>query len=123
MLYKAKSKMRARKIMQNLSLPEFLAWFVVGIVAAWLLGIIAQIENPRHLIVDSIVGSLAAYAGGSLFIHSQMFGMIGFNLWSVIVAFSSAFMVLAVVRGLQSILTALLEMKGKTYWVIEHHAR
>ncbi|GEM_PF-1790561 len=109
--------------MQNLSLPEFLAWFVVGIVAAWLLGIIAQIENPRHLIVDSIVGSLAAYAGGSLFIHSQMFGMIGFNLWSVIVAFSSAFMVLAVVRGLQSILTALLEMKGKTYWVIEHHAR
>ncbi|MBC7870719.1 MAG: hypothetical protein H7Y09_07750 [Chitinophagaceae bacterium] len=109
-------------MMQNLALPELFVWLMVGIAAAWAVGIIAQMENPRHLIIDGFIGTLVAYIAGSLFIQSDIFGMIGFNLWSVIVAFSSAFMVLAVLRVLQSILVAMLEIKGKTYGVIEPSA-
>jgi len=84
-------------------IPELFIWLVGGVAAAWVLSVIAQVEDIHPAKWDVLIGAMVACAAGFVFSHTEMLAMIGFNLWSVVVAFISAFVILALLRLLGSI--------------------
>ena len=74
----------------------WLAWIIVGAVAGWLASIV--VHSRLGLIGDIIVGIVGAFIGGILFSLIGAPGATGFNLWSVLVAFVGAVVLLGAIR-------------------------
>ncbi len=74
----------------------WLAWLIVGAVAGWLASI--AMHSRLGLLGDIVVGIVGALIGGFLFNLIGAPGATGFNLWSVLVAFIGAVVLLALVR-------------------------
>jgi uncharacterized membrane protein YeaQ/YmgE (transglycosylase-associated protein family) len=77
-----------------------LAWIVIGIVAGYLAKLAMPGEGPGGVIGDLIVGIVGALLGGWLFGFFGLSGVNGFNLWSLLVAFVGAVVLLWIVRAL-----------------------
>jgi uncharacterized membrane protein YeaQ/YmgE (transglycosylase-associated protein family) len=74
----------------------WLAWIIVGGIAGWLA---SQVMHTRlGLVMDIVVGIVGAVIGGLLLGALGTTGVTGFNLWSVIVAFIGAVVLLGVLR-------------------------
>jgi len=76
-----------------------IAWLVLGGIAGWLASMVAGNNASQGLLGNIIVGILGAFIGGFLFSLLGGSGVTGFNLWSVLVAFIGATVLLFIVRG------------------------
>jgi uncharacterized membrane protein YeaQ/YmgE (transglycosylase-associated protein family) len=79
---------------------SILGWLVVGLVAGFLAKSVVPGEGPGGIIGDIIVGIVGAFVGGFLFNFFGHTGMDGFSLWSVLVAFVGAVVLLFILRAL-----------------------
>ena len=79
---------------------NILVWIIVGGIAGWLAGLVVQ-GTGLGVIGDIIVGIVGALIGG--FIVSLLFGaggFNGFNIWSLIVAFIGAVVLLLILKAI-----------------------
>jgi uncharacterized membrane protein YeaQ/YmgE (transglycosylase-associated protein family) len=76
----------------------WLAWLIVGAIAGWLASIVMKTNAQQGLFMDIVVGIVGALIGGFLFNQVGAAGTTGFNIWSIIVAFVGAVVLLAVLR-------------------------
>jgi uncharacterized membrane protein YeaQ/YmgE (transglycosylase-associated protein family) len=76
---------------------DILAWIIVGGVAGWLASLVVR-GTGLGLLGDIIVGIVGAFIGGLIVSLIGGTGFTGFNLWSLIVAFIGAVVLLLVVR-------------------------
>ena len=78
-----------------------LAWLVVGLIAGWLTNMVMR-SGRGNMVTDIVVGIVGALVGG--FLAGQLFGVPnavnGINLTSIVVAFLSAVVAIAIVRAL-----------------------
>ncbi len=75
----------------------WLAWLIVGGVAGALAS--AVMHSRLGIVADIIVGIVGAFIGGFLFSLIGAPGATGFNIWSVVVAFIGAVVLLALLRA------------------------
>lgn len=73
-----------------------LAWIVVGAVAGWLASMV--VHSSLGLIGDIVVGIVGAFIGGFLFNLIGQGGVTGLNLYSIVVAFIGAVVLLVIIR-------------------------
>jgi uncharacterized membrane protein YeaQ/YmgE (transglycosylase-associated protein family) len=76
-----------------------LAWIVVGLIAGWLAGMVMR-GGGYGVIGDIVIGIVGALLGGwiaTTFLHISG-GMTGINLYSILVAFAGAVILLILVR-------------------------
>jgi uncharacterized membrane protein YeaQ/YmgE (transglycosylase-associated protein family) len=80
-------------------LINLLVWIIVGGIAGWLASLVVR-GGGMGIVGDIIVGVVGALIGGFLLslLLPGTFGLTGFNLGSLIVAFIGAVILLAVVR-------------------------
>lgn len=76
----------------------WLAWIIIGAVAGWLASMVMRTNREQGLLMDIIVGIIGAFLGGLLFNLFGASGVTGFNIWSLLVAFIGAVVLLAIVR-------------------------
>lgn len=76
----------------------WLAWLIVGAVAGWLASMVMKTSGRQGLLMDIVVGIVGAFIGGFLFNQFGAAGVTGFNIWSVLLAFVGAVVLLAVLR-------------------------
>ena len=76
---------------------SLLAWVVVGLIAGWLA---SQVVASRFGVIgDTVIGMVGALVGGFLFEQFGSTGTTGFNIWSVLVAFVGAVVLLVLIRA------------------------
>jgi uncharacterized membrane protein YeaQ/YmgE (transglycosylase-associated protein family) len=78
---------------------SILAWIVVGIVAGFLAKTVVPGEGPGGIIGDLITGVVGAVLGGWVFNAFGSAGANGFNLYSILVAFVGAVILLMILRA------------------------
>ena len=76
----------------------WLAWIIVGGIAGALAS--AVMHSRLGIIGDIVVGIVGAFIGGFLFSLVGAAGATGFNIWSVVVAFVGAVVLLGLLRML-----------------------
>ncbi|MGR4064189.1 MAG: GlsB/YeaQ/YmgE family stress response membrane protein [Vulcanimicrobiaceae bacterium] len=79
---------------------SILAWLVVGVVAGFLARFVVPGEGPGGILGDLIVGVVGAVLGGWIFNLFGHMGATGINLYSILVAFVGAVVLLFIVRAL-----------------------
>jgi uncharacterized membrane protein YeaQ/YmgE (transglycosylase-associated protein family) len=77
-----------------------IAWIVVGIIAGFLAKAVVPGQGPGGVLGDLIVGIVGALIGGWLFNLFGHVGATGINLWSILVAFIGAVVLLWIIRAL-----------------------
>ena len=77
-----------------------LAWLVVGFIAGLLAKYAVPGEGPGGIIGDIITGIVGAFIGGWLFNAFGHSGVTGINLYSILVAFVGACVLLLIIRAL-----------------------
>ena len=75
---------------------SWLAWIIVGGIAGWLASMV--MHSRMGMLMDIIVGVIGAFIGGFLLNALGTSGVTGFNVWSVVVAFIGAVVLLGVLR-------------------------
>jgi uncharacterized membrane protein YeaQ/YmgE (transglycosylase-associated protein family) len=75
---------------------DWLAWIIVGGIAGWLASMV--MHSRLGLVLDIIVGIIGAFIGGFLLNAVGVSGVTGFNIWSIVVAFIGAVVLLAALR-------------------------
>jgi uncharacterized membrane protein YeaQ/YmgE (transglycosylase-associated protein family) len=79
---------------------SILAWIVVGLIAGLLAKYAVPGEGPGGIIGDLVVGIVGAVIGGWIFNALGYAGATGLNLWSIVVAFIGAVILLLILRAL-----------------------
>ena len=74
----------------------WLAWLIVGAISGWLASMVMR--SRLGLMGDIVVGIVGAVVGGVLFNLIGAPGTTGFNVWSIIVAFIGAVVLLGLIR-------------------------
>lgn len=78
---------------------SILAWIVVGLIAGLLAKSVVPGEGPGGIIGDIVVGIVGAFLGGWLFNMFGHTGVTGFNIWSILVSFVGAVVLLLILRA------------------------
>ena len=76
----------------------WLAWLIIGALAGWLASLVMRTNREQGLLLDIIVGIVGALIGGFLFNLIGAPGVTGFNVWSLLVAFIGAIVLLGLLR-------------------------
>lgn len=74
-----------------------LVWIIIGGLAGWLASKLVR-GSGSGILMDIVVGVVGAFIGGLIVELLGGTGFTGFNLWSFIVAFIGAVILLLVVR-------------------------
>jgi len=74
-----------------------LVWIIIGGLAGWLASVLVR-GSGSGILMDIIVGIVGAFIGGLIVQLLGGTGFTGFNLWSFIVAFIGAVVLLLIVR-------------------------
>jgi uncharacterized membrane protein YeaQ/YmgE (transglycosylase-associated protein family) len=77
---------------------SILSWIVVGVIAGFLAKYVVPGEGPGGVIGDLIIGMVGALIGGWVFNFFGHSGATGINLYSIVVAFVGAVILLFLVR-------------------------
>ncbi len=75
-----------------------LSWIVMGGIAGWLASILTGSNNKMGIFGNIVVGILGAFIGGFIFNFLGGAGVTGFNLWSLLVSFVGAVVLLAIIK-------------------------
>jgi uncharacterized membrane protein YeaQ/YmgE (transglycosylase-associated protein family) len=76
-------------------------FLIVGLIAGFLAKYVVPGEGPGGIIGDIVIGIIGAFIGGWVFTNIfHQPGMEGFSLWSVLVAFVGAVILLFIIRAL-----------------------
>lgn len=78
-----------------------LAWIVVGLIAGWLASMVMP-GVSGGVLTDIVVGILGALLGGVLFRAFGAAGPTGINIWSILVSFVGAVILLGIVKAVQT---------------------
>ena len=78
---------------------SILAWLVLGLIAGALASMVMR-GGGYGIIGDIIVGIVGALIGGFIFSALGGTGITGFNLWSLVVAFIGACILIAILRAI-----------------------
>jgi uncharacterized membrane protein YeaQ/YmgE (transglycosylase-associated protein family) len=92
--YRLKRGKKETKTMEPMGL---VAWVVVGLIAGWLASQV--MPSSFGLIGDTVVGMIGALVGGVIFEQFGEAGATGINLWSILVAFVGAVVLLFLIRA------------------------
>ncbi len=76
---------------------SIIAWIVVGAIGGWLASLVVR-GTGLGLIGDIIVGIIGGIIGGIIVSALGGSGVSGINIWSIIVAFIGAVVLLLIVR-------------------------
>lgn len=76
-----------------------LGWIIVGLIAGWLANM-ATGTRSRGCLTTMVVGIVGALLGGLIFEWAGQPGINQFNLWSILVAFVGATLLLLILHGL-----------------------
>jgi uncharacterized membrane protein YeaQ/YmgE (transglycosylase-associated protein family) len=76
-----------------------IAWLVLGLIAGALASMVMR-GGGYGIIGDIIVGVVGALIGGFIFSAFGGTGVTGFNLWSLVVAFVGACILIAILRAI-----------------------
>lgn len=77
-----------------------ITWIVVGGVAGWLASIVTKTNASQGLLGNIVAGIVGAVVGGLLIGLLGGQGFTGFNLWSLLVAFIGAVVVLLIWKAI-----------------------
>jgi uncharacterized membrane protein YeaQ/YmgE (transglycosylase-associated protein family) len=77
-----------------------LAWVVVGLIAGWLASKV--VPSRFGIIGDTLIGMVGALIGGFLFEEFGSTGTTGFSIWSIVVSFVGAVVLLVLIRAFSS---------------------
>jgi uncharacterized membrane protein YeaQ/YmgE (transglycosylase-associated protein family) len=77
----------------------FVAWLIIGAIAGWLASKVMKTSRQQGLLMDIVVGILGAIVGGFLFEQFGSTGTTGFNIWSILVSFVGAVVLLVLIRA------------------------
>ena len=80
----------------------WLVWLVAGAIAGWLASMVMKTNHQQGLLMDILVGIVGGFIGGFLFSQFETGGVMGFNVWSVSVAFTGAVILLALMHLFKS---------------------
>jgi uncharacterized membrane protein YeaQ/YmgE (transglycosylase-associated protein family) len=83
-----------------------LSFLIVGLIAGFLAKYVVPGDGPGGVIGDLIVGCIGAFIGGWLFNEFGHMGATGLNLYSILVAFVGAVVLLFILRLLSGRRTA-----------------
>ncbi len=72
-----------------------LSWIIIGGIAGWLASILTGNNRKMGIGSNIIVGILGGFLGGFIFNILGGIGVTGFNLWSLLVSFIGAVVLLA----------------------------
>ena len=78
-------------------LGAIITWIVVGLIAGWLASLVVR-GSGLGIVGDIIVGIIGGVIGGIILSLIGGSGVTGFNIWSVVVAFVGAVILLLIVR-------------------------
>lgn len=78
-------------------LGAIITWIIVGLIAGWLASLVVR-GSGLGIVGDIIVGIIGGVIGGIILSLIGGPGVTGFNIWSVIVAFVGAVILLLIVR-------------------------
>lgn len=73
----------------------WIAWIVVGLIAGWLASLMIN-KSGEGFIWDIILGIVGGIIGGIVMNAFGTAGVTGFNLWSILVAFIGAIVLLVI---------------------------
>ena len=79
-------------------LGTIIAWIVVGAIAGWLASLVVE-GTGLGLLGDIIVGIIGGIIGGIIVSLFGGSGVTGINIWSIIVAFIGAVILLLIVKA------------------------
>ena len=79
---------------------SILAWIIVGLIAGALAKMVVPGEGPGGIIGDIIVGIVGAFLGGWIFNLLGHSSTTGINIYSILVAFVGAVVLLFILRAL-----------------------
>lgn len=74
-----------------------ITWIVVGLIAGWLATLVVP-GVGGGVLFDMVIGIVGGLIGGWLFQAFGAVGPTGFNLWSILVAFVGAIVLLFVLK-------------------------
>lgn len=77
---------------------SILSWIVVGLIAGVLGKLIMPGDDPGGFIVTILLGIVGAFVGGFVVSLFGGLGVLGFNIWSILVATLGAVILLAIYR-------------------------
>ncbi len=75
---------------------SIIGWVVLGAIAGWLASIVTKRNEQMGCIANIVAGVVGALIGGFIFSLFGGQGVTGFNIYSLIVAFIGAVIVLAI---------------------------
>jgi len=77
-----------------------LSWIIVGLIAGFLAKYVVPGEGPGGILGDIVIGIIGAFIGGWVFTNIfHQPGMEGFGIWSILVAFVGAVILLFIIRA------------------------
>jgi uncharacterized membrane protein YeaQ/YmgE (transglycosylase-associated protein family) len=81
-----------------MGLINLLLWILLGGIAGWLASLVMKTNARQGTLVDIVVGIVGAFIGGFVFNLLGAAGATGFNLYSLLVAFVGAMILLAALK-------------------------
>ena len=80
---------------------NLLLWLVLGALAGWIASKIMGTSGQQGLLLDIVVGIVGAFLGGILMNVLGFSGTTGFNIYSLLVAIVGAVVLLAIVKAVR----------------------
>ncbi len=80
---------------------DFLLWIVLGGIAGWLASVVMKTSDRQGIFGDILLGVLGALVGGFVMTMFGAPGVTGFNVYSLVVAFIGAVVLIWIGRALQ----------------------
>ena len=78
---------------------NLIVWLILGGVVGWLASIVMRTDGQQGIILNVIVGIVGAFIGGFVFNLLGHSAVSGINLYSILVAFVGAVILLFVLRA------------------------
>lgn len=79
---------------------DILAWIIVGVIAGFLAKAVVPGDGPGGVFGDLIIGVVGAVIGGWIMNSFGHSGASGINIYSIVVAFIGAVVLLMIIRAL-----------------------
>lgn len=75
-----------------------LAWLIVGGLAGWIASMFTGNNEKMGLLANIVVGIIGAFIAGFILNFFGINGVTGFNLWSILMAFLGACVLLYIIK-------------------------